>query len=165
MQAAAGVFSRPRSAIAAQLRMLGACAACREEISWSLQTLNANALELNRLWHEHGYASAVRLLDVSSVDLLDRLPVKVRGERQLGHRHGVAMSLTAAHARAAAAGTQGAGKRCRADLCHRLAGPVCLLLFAVPSRFRAVPMVQAAPAVNGGAGQGAAVEPLAAQVH
>jgi hypothetical protein len=59
---------------------LGAFAACREAISWSLQTLNANALELNRLWHEHGYASAVRLLDVSSVDLLDRLPVKVCAE-------------------------------------------------------------------------------------
>lgn len=58
-----------------------ACAAaCREEITWSLQTLNANALELNRLWHEHGYSSVVRLLDVSSVDLLDRLPVKVCGE-------------------------------------------------------------------------------------
>lgn len=45
---------------------------------WTLQTLNPNALELNRLWHEHGYASAVRLLDVSSPDMLQRLPVKVR---------------------------------------------------------------------------------------
>jgi dynein heavy chain len=44
---------------------------------WSLQTLSANALELTRLWHDHGYASAVRLLDVTSPDLLERLPVKV----------------------------------------------------------------------------------------
>lgn len=44
---------------------------------WTLQTLNPNALELSRLWHEHGYAAAVRLLDVSSPDLLERLPVKV----------------------------------------------------------------------------------------
>lgn len=44
---------------------------------WTLQTLNPNALELSRLWHEHGYATAVRLLDVSSPDLLERLPVKV----------------------------------------------------------------------------------------
>lgn len=52
---------------------------CREDIVWTLQTLNPNALELSRLWHEHGYASAVRLLDVSSPDLLERLPVKVCG--------------------------------------------------------------------------------------
>jgi hypothetical protein len=51
--------------------------ACREDIVWTLQTLNPNALELSRLWHEHGYAAAVRLLDVSSPDLLERLPVKV----------------------------------------------------------------------------------------
>jgi hypothetical protein len=50
---------------------------CREDIAWTLQTLNPNALELNRLWHEHGYATAVRLLDVASADLLERLPVKV----------------------------------------------------------------------------------------
>ncbi len=49
----------------------------REDIVWTLQTLNPNALELNRLWHEHGYASAVRLLDVTGPDLLERLPVKV----------------------------------------------------------------------------------------
>jgi len=56
------------------------CCVCvnREDIVWTLQTLNPNALELNRLWHEHGYASAVRLLDVSSPDMLERLPVKVR---------------------------------------------------------------------------------------
>lgn len=48
---------------------------CREGIVWSLQTLNPNALELNRLWHEH-YASAARLLDVTSQDL--RLPIKVQ---------------------------------------------------------------------------------------
>lgn len=50
---------------------------CREDIVWTLQTLNPNALELNRLWHEHGYATAVRLLDVTSPDLIERLPVKV----------------------------------------------------------------------------------------
>lgn len=44
---------------------------------WGLQTLNPNVLELKRLWHEHGYAAAVRLLDVASPDLLERLPVKV----------------------------------------------------------------------------------------
>lgn len=51
--------------------------ACSEDIVWTLQTLNPNVLELNRLWHEHGYATAVRLLDVASPDLLERLPVKV----------------------------------------------------------------------------------------
>eukprot|EP00878_Enallax_costatus_P030107 GHUV01032745.1.p2 GENE.GHUV01032745.1~~GHUV01032745.1.p2 ORF type:complete len:131 (-),score=33.17 GHUV01032745.1:447-839(-) len=49
---------------------------CREDIAWTLQTLSPNALELSRLWHECGYASA-RLLDVATVDLLERLPVKV----------------------------------------------------------------------------------------
>lgn len=48
----------------------------REDIAWTLQTLSANALELNRLWHECGYVSA-RLLDVATVNLLERLPVKV----------------------------------------------------------------------------------------
>eukprot|EP00878_Enallax_costatus_P013463 GHUV01014078.1.p1 GENE.GHUV01014078.1~~GHUV01014078.1.p1 ORF type:complete len:1340 (+),score=424.03 GHUV01014078.1:252-4271(+) len=56
----------------------------REDIAWTLQTLSPNALELSRLWHECGYASA-RLLDVATVDLLERLPVKAdwfRGYQQ-----------------------------------------------------------------------------------
>ena len=32
-------------------------AAAREEIAWTLQTLSANALELNELWIMQGYAS------------------------------------------------------------------------------------------------------------
>lgn len=54
---------------------------------WTLQTLNPNALELNRLWHEHGYAAAVRLLDVTSPDLLERLPVKVNGRHCWSGQH------------------------------------------------------------------------------
>ena len=32
-------------------------AAAREEIAWTLQTLNVNALELSMLWVAHGFAS------------------------------------------------------------------------------------------------------------
>lgn len=35
----------------------GSVAAAREEIAWTLQTLSANALELNELWVMHGFAS------------------------------------------------------------------------------------------------------------
>lgn len=55
----------------------------RDGICWGLQTLSPNALELMRLWHDSGYA-AVRLLDVASRELLERLPVRVSSSRQLG---------------------------------------------------------------------------------
>jgi hypothetical protein len=48
----------------------------RQEIGWTLQTLNLNVLELSRLWHEAGYASA-RLLDVESAEFQQQLPMQV----------------------------------------------------------------------------------------
>jgi len=51
-------------------------AAAREEIVWSLQTLNPNALQLRWLWYESGYAAA-RLVDVSSSEFQRRLPAQV----------------------------------------------------------------------------------------
>eukprot|EP00775_Hariotina_reticulata_P006670 gene6670-6894_t len=50
-------------------------ALAREDIAWTLQTLSPNALELSKLWYDCGYATA-RLLDVSTPELLDHLPVK-----------------------------------------------------------------------------------------
>jgi dynein heavy chain len=51
-------------------------ALAREEIAWTLQTLNANVLELGRLWYEAGYANA-RLVDLKDEEFIQRLPVQV----------------------------------------------------------------------------------------
>lgn len=40
----------------------GSVAAAREEIAWTLQTLSANALELNELWIMQGFASRYCIL-------------------------------------------------------------------------------------------------------
>ena len=53
-------------------------AMAREEIAWTLQTLNPNVLELGRLWYEAGYGNA-RLVDLKGEDFLQRLPVQVTG--------------------------------------------------------------------------------------
>ncbi|KAI8464307.1 MAG: dynein heavy chain and region D6 of dynein motor-domain-containing protein [Monoraphidium minutum] len=75
----------PTSASAAAERRLppewGAhVAAAREEVAWTLQTLNPNALELRRIWFEAGYAGA-RLLDVESGSFLARLPAQAEAFR------------------------------------------------------------------------------------
>ncbi|DBB17910.1 TPA: hypothetical protein ACH3X3_002922 [Trebouxia sp. C0006] len=51
-------------------------ATSREEIAWSLQTLSANALELNELWIMQGYSSRL-LLDVSSAEFKGAQPIEV----------------------------------------------------------------------------------------
>lgn len=51
-------------------------AAAREEIAWTLQTLNPNALELTKVWFDSGYAAA-RLIDVTSAEFAGRLPAQV----------------------------------------------------------------------------------------
>ncbi|KAL3158235.1 hypothetical protein ABBQ38_010487 [Trebouxia sp. C0009 RCD-2024] len=51
-------------------------AASREEIAWTLQTLSANALELNELWIMQGFASRL-LLDVKSAEFQKALPLEV----------------------------------------------------------------------------------------
>jgi hypothetical protein len=51
-------------------------AASREEIVWSLQTLNPGSLELMRLWYESGYVNS-RLVDVTSAEFHTRLPAQV----------------------------------------------------------------------------------------
>ena len=51
-------------------------AECREEIAWTLQTLNVNALELARLWEHSGFSSC-RLVDVEDEAFTGQLPMQV----------------------------------------------------------------------------------------
>jgi hypothetical protein len=55
-------------------------ASAREEIAWTLQTLNPNALELRKVWFDAGYVAA-RLVDTESGEFLARLPAQVCGQR------------------------------------------------------------------------------------
>lgn len=51
----------------------GSVAAAREEIAWTLQTLSANALELNELWIMQGFASRYCILTCKTVVCSDLL--------------------------------------------------------------------------------------------
>ncbi|KIZ07418.1 dynein heavy chain 9 [Monoraphidium neglectum] len=55
-------------------------ASAREEIAWTLQTLNPNALELRKVWFDAGYVAA-RLVDTESGEFLARLPAQAEAFR------------------------------------------------------------------------------------